>query len=124
MSYFVWVAREAWDDARSDPIPPDEWAPILDADPHLAADEDSTESSPCYVWTAHPERPHFTAMLKGKGPAIRHRDPATYRKLLLIADRMGGFVEGEHGERYRLTPRGIEQYHRDPADGEPCIICD
>lgn len=108
MGYNLYLTRaDAWYDAASRPIPRDDWAAVVAADPELGwSSSDYVEMGAetgvvreyAAVWLRHPENVPFwydNGAIETKNP-----DETTIRKLIELARRLNARCVGEDGEDY------------------------
>jgi hypothetical protein len=100
MGWEVHLTRaDDWTDSEANPITAPEWLAVVAADPQLRLD---TQNGPYFaVWAGpcnHPDGAWFDwadGCVSTKNP-----DRAILAKMLQLADKLGGRVQGDDGEEY------------------------
>jgi len=108
MGYNLYLTRaDAWHGSASRPIPREDWAAVVDADPDLESSatdyvelglEGGITREHAVIWLRHPER---VPLWYDEGAiAAKNPDEATIRKLVELARQLRARCVGEDGEEY------------------------
>lgn len=109
MGWEIHITRaDHWAEGEDNPIRPDEWLSVVEADPELTIDP--RDNGPHFaLWLSHSvesDHPWFD-WFQGV-VSTKHPDRATLGKALQIAKRLGARVQGDDGEEY-TSPEQLQE---------------
>jgi len=116
MGYDLHITRGEWYSDDKDTITAEQWRGFADADPDLEVVGWSGNGEPQYAFIVGDSGPSFLRSRVSGTVHVRgaYSDEAL-RKVIELAARLGAVVQGDEGEYYRLTDRGVETSFDPPA---------
>ena len=112
MGYHIHITRGNWWEDKTDKITPEEWREVIEADTDFELWPGETE---VYTLKMCEVRPAFSySDVTGTIWVRAGYFEEVLPKVLEVAAKLGGIVQGDEGEFYRLTDQGRETFWENP----------